>query len=67
MAGSWRYGNLRNRNVSDVVLAEYEMIADGKPRDYEQVFWLDKSYVPKVSFVNGPINFYYQALSFITI
>ena len=62
VAGSWRYGNLRNRNVSDVVLAEHEMIADGKPRDYEQVFWLDKSYVPKVAFANGPINFYYRGI-----
>jgi len=62
VAGSWRYGNLRNSNVSDAFLTEFEMVADGKPRDYESEFWLDKSYVPRVSFVNGPINFYWGGI-----
>ena len=62
VAGSGRYGNLRRRNVSDVLLAEFEMEADGKPRDYVRELWLDKSYVPRMTYANGPMNFFYRGI-----
>ena len=62
VAASGRYGDLRRRNTSDVPLAEFEMIADGKPRDYEGKFWLDRSYVPRITYPNGPINLYWGAI-----
>ena len=62
VAGSGRYGNLRRGTSSDVSLAEFEMIADGKPRTYERKLYLDKSYVPRITYPNGPISFFYRTV-----
>ncbi len=62
VAASGRYGDLRQRNTSDVMLGEFEMIADGKPRDYERELWLDKSYMPRITYPNGPINLYWRSI-----
>ena len=62
VAASGRYGDLRQSNTSDVSLAEFEMIADGQPRDYERKLWLDESYMPRVTYPNGPITLYWRSL-----
>ncbi|MXZ09259.1 MAG: DUF1592 domain-containing protein [Gemmatimonadetes bacterium] len=62
VAASGRYGDLRQSNTSDITLAEFEMIADGKPRDYERELYLDESYVPRVTYPNGPISLYWRSI-----
>lgn len=59
VAASGRYGDLRQRNTSDVALAEFEMIADGKARDYECELYLDESYMPRITYSNGPLNLFW--------
>lgn len=59
VAASGRYGDLRQRNTSDVALAEFEMIADGKARDYECELYLDESYMPRITYPNGPLNLFW--------
>ena len=59
VAASGRYGDLRQRNSSDVTLAEFEMIADGEPRDYECELYLDESYMPRITYPNGPLNLFW--------
>ena len=59
VAASGRYGDLRQRNTSDVTLAEFDMIADGEPRDYACELWLDESYVPRITYPNGPLNLFW--------
>ena len=59
VAASGRYGDLRRANTSDVMLAEFEMIADGEPRDYESELWLDESYMPRITYPNGPLNLFW--------
>ena len=59
VAASGRYGDLRQRNSSDVTLAEFEMIADGEPRDYACELYLDESYMPRITYPNGPLNLFW--------
>ena len=59
VAASGRYGDLRQRNTSDVALAEFEMIADGEARDYECELYLDESYMPRITYPNGPLNLFW--------
>lgn len=40
----------------------FEMIADGKPRDYEALIRLDKGYFPSIAYGNGPGIFYQTAV-----
>ena len=62
VAASGRYGVLQRGNSSDVTLAEFEMIADGEPRDYECELYLDESYMPRITYPNGPIDLFWDEI-----
>ena len=62
LATSALYGTLIHKNVSDMPVAEFDMIADGKPRDYERELYLDASYTPRITYTNGPIHFFYRGV-----